>query len=60
VTRAQISRQVWDEVHDTYSNLIEIYLGRLRRKIDSGQAVPLLHTLRGKGYCLSETPPASL
>jgi DNA-binding response OmpR family regulator len=58
VTRAQISRHVWDDSHDAYSNLIEIYLGRLRRKIDSGHVTPLLHTLRGEGYCLAETPPA--
>jgi len=59
VTRAQISHQVWDDSHEAYSNLIEIYLGRLRRKIDGGQATPLLHTLRGEGYCLSEVPPVT-
>jgi len=58
VTRTQISRHVWDDSQDAFSNLIEIYLGRLRRKIDSGHATPLLHTLRGEGYCLAETPPA--
>ena len=53
VTRAEISREVWDESYDKFSNLIEIYLGRLRRKIDAGQAQHLLHTLRGEGYTLS-------
>jgi two-component system copper resistance phosphate regulon response regulator CusR len=53
VTRAQISRDVWDDSHDAFSNLIEIYLGRLRRKIDSGHAIHLLQTLRGQGYTLS-------
>jgi two-component system copper resistance phosphate regulon response regulator CusR len=57
VSRSQISRHVWDDSQDAYSNLIEIYLGRLRRKIDLGHAAPLLHTLRGEGYSLAETPP---
>jgi len=56
VTRAQISREVWDESYDAFSNLIEIYLGRLRRKIDSGHARHLLHTLRGEGYTLAPGP----
>jgi two-component system copper resistance phosphate regulon response regulator CusR len=63
VTRRDISRQVWDESYDAFSNLIEIYLGRLRRKIDSGHPVALLHTRRGAGYMLGATgqapPPAS-
>ena len=58
VTRVQISRDVWDESYDAFSNLIEIYLGRLRRKIDAGHAVHLLHTLRGEGYTLAVSPPA--
>jgi DNA-binding response OmpR family regulator len=53
VTREEISRQVWDESHDSFSNLIDIYIGRLRRKIDSGRAVALLHTRRGEGYILA-------
>ena len=57
VSRARISRDVWDHSHDACSNLIEIYLGRLRRKIDTGGCVPLLHTLRGSGYSLAEAPP---
>jgi two-component system copper resistance phosphate regulon response regulator CusR len=59
VTRMQISREVWDESYDGFSNLIEIYLGRLRRKIDAGHAVHLLHTLRGEGYTLAVSPPVS-
>jgi two-component system copper resistance phosphate regulon response regulator CusR len=59
VTRAQISRDVWDESYDAFSNLIEIYLGRLRRKVDSGHEVHLLHTLRGEGYVLAAAPPAA-
>ena len=52
VTRQEIARHVWDDSYDAFSNLIEIYLGRLRRKIDSGEFAPLLHTKRGAGYVL--------
>jgi two-component system copper resistance phosphate regulon response regulator CusR len=58
VTRSDISRQVWDESYDAFSNLIEIYLGRLRRKIDSGHTVTLLHTRRGEGYVLASAGTA--
>jgi DNA-binding response OmpR family regulator len=35
------------------SNLIEVYIQRLRRKIDEGESVKLIHTRRGAGYCLA-------
>ncbi len=53
VSRRDIASQVWDDSHDAFSNLIEIYLGRLRKKIDSGHPVALLHTRRGAGYILA-------
>ena len=53
VGRAEIAEHVWDEEFDPFSNLIEVYVNRLRRKIDSGGAKPLLHTRRGAGYVLS-------
>jgi len=59
VGRAEISEHVWDEEFDPFSNLIEVYINRIRRKIDVGFAKPLLHTRRGAGYILSlsgETP----
>jgi two-component system copper resistance phosphate regulon response regulator CusR len=43
---------VWDGGFDPFSNLIEVYVQRLRRKIDDGHAVKLLHTRRGAGYTL--------
>ena len=52
VGRAQIAEHVWDENFDPFSNLIEVYVQRLRRKIDEGHAVKLLRTLRGEGYML--------
>ena len=53
VTRADISEHVWEESYDPFSNLIEVYVQRLRRKLDAGGGSPLLHTRRGEGYVLS-------
>ena len=52
VGRAEIAEHVWDETFDAFSNLIEVYVNRIRRKIDAGAAIPLLHTRRGAGYML--------
>jgi two-component system copper resistance phosphate regulon response regulator CusR len=53
VTRAEISEHVWDESFDPFSNLIEVYVQRLRRKIDANHAIKLIHTRRGEGYVLA-------
>lgn len=53
VGRAEIAEHVWDEEFDPFSNLIEVYVNRVRRKIDAGTMKPLLHTRRGAGYVLS-------
>ncbi len=50
VGRAAIAEHVWDETFDPFSNLIEVYVNRLRHKIDTEGKVPLLHTRRGAGY----------
>jgi DNA-binding response OmpR family regulator len=55
VGRAEIAEHVWDEEFDPFSNLIEVYVNRLRRKIDAEAAKPLLHTRRGAGYVLALT-----
>ena len=52
VSRADIAEHVWDDNFDTFSNLIEVYIQRLRRKIDAGHQQKLIHTLRGEGYIL--------
>lgn len=52
VSRAQIAEHVWDENFDFFSNLIEVYVNRLRRKIDEGHTQKLLRTQRGEGYIL--------
>jgi DNA-binding response OmpR family regulator len=62
IGRAEIAEHVWDESFDPFSNLIEVYVNRLRKKIDLPGVEPLLHTRRGAGYFLglgeSSTPPA--
>jgi DNA-binding response OmpR family regulator len=52
VGRSDIAEHVWDDSYDPMSNLIEVYIQRLRRKIDDGHPVRLLHTRRGAGYTL--------
>jgi two-component system copper resistance phosphate regulon response regulator CusR len=53
VGRAEISEHVWDEQYDPTSNLIEVYVQRLRRKIDGTGSPRLIHTRRGEGYQLA-------
>jgi two-component system copper resistance phosphate regulon response regulator CusR len=53
VTRSEIAEHVWDDTFDPMSNLIEVYIQRLRRKIDDGRPTKLIHTRRGAGYTLS-------
>lgn len=50
--RAAISAHVWDENHDPFTNVLEVLVKRLRRKIDDDFDQKLLHTLRGAGYRL--------
>lgn len=50
--RAAISAHVWDENHDPFTNVLEVLVKRLRRKIDDGFERKLIHTVRGAGYRL--------
>jgi DNA-binding response OmpR family regulator len=50
VDRAAITAHVWDENHDPFTNVLEVLVRRLRRKIDDGHDQKLIHTLRGAGY----------
>jgi len=52
VSRAMLLRHVWDLHFDPSTNIIDVYVGRVRRKVDDQQAYPLIHTVRGVGYCL--------
>lgn len=52
VTRERISAHAWDDNYDPASNVIDVYIARLRRKIDAPGESPLLSTIRGAGYRL--------
>jgi len=52
VSRAMLLQNVWDLHFDPTTNIIDVYVGRLRRKIDGQQAYPLIHTVRGIGFCV--------
>ena len=54
VDRAAITAHVWDDNHDPFTNVLEVLVRRLRRKIDDGHATKLIHTIRGAGYRLGE------
>jgi two-component system copper resistance phosphate regulon response regulator CusR len=57
VTRSLIIEHVWDLHFDSISNVVEVHVNSLRAKIDRGFTVPLIHTVRGVGYMLSDSPP---
>ncbi|HEX9871075.1 MAG TPA: response regulator transcription factor [Candidatus Tectomicrobia bacterium] len=52
LTRTMIAEHVWDYSFDTSTNVIDVYVNYLRKKIDSGREPKLLHTMRGVGYVL--------
>ena len=56
VTRTMLLEQVWDYRFDPHTSVIDTHISRLRKKIDEGFGRPLLHTLRGTGYRLSQEP----
>lgn len=56
IGRSEIAEHVWDETFDPFSNLIEVYVNRLRRKLGEVDGRPLLQTRRGSGYILCSTP----
>ena len=54
LTRTMIAEHVWDYNFDTFTNVIDVYINHLRKKIDKGRQGKLLHTLRGVGYIMKE------
>lgn len=54
VTRTMMLEEVWDYHFDPGTNVIDVHISRLRKKIDEGSEQPLLHTVRGVGYMLSD------
>lgn len=59
VSRAEIAEHVWDENFDPLTNLIDVHINRLRRKVDSGFSTNLIHTRRGAGYMLASLDQAA-
>lgn len=53
VSRAEIAEHVWDENFDPLTNLIDVHINRLRRKVDNDFSKKLIHTRRGAGYMLA-------
>ncbi|MGE0440300.1 MAG: response regulator transcription factor [Gemmatimonadales bacterium] len=52
VSRAELMEHLWDDGREIFSNIIDVYVGRIRRKIDEGERTPLLTTVRGAGFLL--------
>ena len=59
VGREQIAQHVWDESFDPFSNVIDVYVKRLRAKMEAGGLRRLIHTRRGEGYILTADPKIS-
>ncbi len=57
--RAEIAEHVWDEAYDPMSNVIDVYIQRLRRKLDSEGAKSVIMTRRGEGYALASAVDGS-
>ena len=57
LTRSQILEQVWGYDFPTTGNALEVYIGYLRRKTEADGELRLIHTVRGVGYVLRESPP---
>lgn len=53
VTRAMLLKSVWGMTFDPQTNVVDVHISRLRAKLDIPGHEPLLHTVRGKGYCLA-------
>ncbi len=52
VSREQIAEQVWKQPFDPSTNIVDVYINYLRKKLESDGAAPLVHTVRGVGYVL--------
>jgi DNA-binding response OmpR family regulator len=57
VSRTRLVERVWDEASDVLDNLVDAHVSHLRKKIDRGNGVPLIHTVRGFGYRLGLPDP---
>jgi DNA-binding response OmpR family regulator len=57
VSRTRLVERVWDEASDVLDNLVDAHVSHLRKKVDRGNGVPLIHTVRGFGYRLGLPDP---
>jgi two-component system OmpR family response regulator len=57
ITRDQIGLAIWEMVFEPDSNVIEVYVARIRSKIDNASALPLIHFLPGSGFWFGSRPP---
>jgi two-component system, OmpR family, copper resistance phosphate regulon response regulator CusR len=54
LSRAMIAEHVWDYAFDSFTNIIDVYVNYLRKKVDKNYPTKLIHTVRGQGYILRE------
>lgn len=54
LSRAMIAEHVWDYAFDSFTNIIDVYVNYLRKKVDKDYPTKLIHTVRGQGYILRE------
>jgi len=57
VSRTELMKHVWEDTGGTYSNIIDVYASRIRRKVDDGEAIPLFRTVRSAGFLLDAPAP---
>ena len=55
-TRTELSERVWQREHEYDTRTVEIFIARLRKKIDAGESEPLIHTIRSMGYTVKSSP----
>jgi DNA-binding response OmpR family regulator len=56
VSRVQLGERVWENERDSLTNLVDVHVSHLRKKVDRGTATPLIHTVRGYGYRVGPAP----
>lgn len=57
LTRTQIAEHVWDYNFDSLTNIIDVFVHRVRNKVDKDRTNKLIHTIKGVGYVMSEEEP---
>lgn len=56
LSRSMIVEKIWDQSFEGLTNIVDVYIGHLRRKIDEGHDIKLIRTVRGLGYTLDSNP----